>query len=103
MLGRGVAEHIERGGPEGVWAPEVQEICRGCDLVICNLECCISARGRPTERIRGKPFFFRAPPVATRSLAAAGGRLVGLPHNPPPAFAEGAPPPTPQHPEAARL
>jgi poly-gamma-glutamate synthesis protein (capsule biosynthesis protein) len=64
-----------------VWAPEVRELCRSCDLVICNLECCISARGEPTRRVRRKPFFFRGPPQAVRSLEAIGVGAVGLANN----------------------
>jgi poly-gamma-glutamate capsule biosynthesis protein CapA/YwtB (metallophosphatase superfamily) len=81
MLGRGVAGRIAEGAPEDVWAPEVRELCCGCDLVICNLECCLSARGKPTERVRDKPFFFRGPPEATRSLRAIGVTAVGLANN----------------------
>jgi poly-gamma-glutamate capsule biosynthesis protein CapA/YwtB (metallophosphatase superfamily) len=76
-----VAERLDGGDPEQVWAPEVRELARACDAVICNLECCISERGRRTQRVRGKPFFFRAPPAAVRSLAALGVRAVGLANN----------------------
>ena len=59
----------------------MREIAASCDAVICNLECCISERGRPTERIPGKPFFFRGPPKAIGSLEAIGVRAVGLANN----------------------
>jgi poly-gamma-glutamate synthesis protein (capsule biosynthesis protein) len=81
MLGRGVAERLADVPPEEVWAPEVRELCRSCDLVICNLECCISTRGEPTERVSQKPYFFRGPPEAVRSLEAIGVRAVGLANN----------------------
>jgi poly-gamma-glutamate capsule biosynthesis protein CapA/YwtB (metallophosphatase superfamily) len=81
MLGRAVAERLADVPPEEVWAPEVRELCLSCDLVICNLECCISRRGEPTERVRQKPFFFRGPPQAVRSLAAVGVGVVGLANN----------------------
>jgi poly-gamma-glutamate synthesis protein (capsule biosynthesis protein) len=81
MLGRGVAEQIANGAPEQVWSPQVRDLCRGCDLVIANLECCISARGTPTERVRGKPFFFRGPPEAVKSLQAIAVGAVGLANN----------------------
>jgi poly-gamma-glutamate capsule biosynthesis protein CapA/YwtB (metallophosphatase superfamily) len=81
MLGRGVAERLRADPPEEVWSPEVRELCGSCDLVICNLECCISTRGKPTERIRGKPFFFRGPPAAVESLRAIGVGAVGLANN----------------------
>ncbi|HMC07548.1 MAG TPA: CapA family protein [Solirubrobacterales bacterium] len=81
MLGRGVAERIARGRPEDVWSAEVRELLRSCDLVLLNLECCVSERGAATERIPGKPFFFRAPPAAVESLRAIGARAVGLANN----------------------
>jgi poly-gamma-glutamate synthesis protein (capsule biosynthesis protein) len=81
MLGRGVGERIANGPPEGVWSPELRALCLSCDLVICNLECCISERGSQTGRVRGKPFFFRGPPAAVESLAAIGVALAGLANN----------------------
>ena len=81
MLGRGVAGRLTEVAPEDLWAPELRDLCRSCDLVICNLECCISDRGAPTHRLRGKPFFFRAPPAAVGSLRAIGVRAVGLANN----------------------
>jgi poly-gamma-glutamate capsule biosynthesis protein CapA/YwtB (metallophosphatase superfamily) len=81
MLGRGVAERLAEVPPEEVWSPEVRELCLACDLVICNLECCISERGERTSRIPGKPFFLRAPPVAVDSLRAIGVSAVGLANN----------------------
>jgi poly-gamma-glutamate synthesis protein (capsule biosynthesis protein) len=81
MLGRGVAARIASGPPERVWSPQLRELCRSCDLVICNLECCISGRGGATRRIPGKPFFFRAPPEAVRSLRAVGVGVASLANN----------------------
>jgi poly-gamma-glutamate capsule biosynthesis protein CapA/YwtB (metallophosphatase superfamily) len=81
MLGRLVGERIADQPAEEVWAPEVRELCGSCDLVICNLECCISSRGEPTARVRDKPFFFRGPPEAVLSLHAIGVRAVGLANN----------------------
>ena len=81
MLGRGVAEHLAEVPPEDVWSAELRELCLDCDLVIGNLECCLSERGDPTTRIRGKPFFFRAPPRAVESLRAIGVAAVGLANN----------------------
>ncbi len=81
MLGRGVGERVARSRPEEVWSPELRELCRSCDLVICNLECCVSAAGAETRRIRGKPFFFRAPPAAVKSLRAIEVSAAGLANN----------------------
>jgi poly-gamma-glutamate synthesis protein (capsule biosynthesis protein) len=76
-----VAERLADVAPKEVWSPEVRELCRSCDLAICNLECSISVRGEPTERVRHKPFFFRGPPQAVRSLEAIGVGAVSLANN----------------------
>ena len=81
MLGRGVAERLERDPPESVWSEEVRDLCRSLDLLVCNLECCLSARGSPTDLIPGKPFFFWGPPVAVESLRAVGVDAVSLANN----------------------
>jgi poly-gamma-glutamate synthesis protein (capsule biosynthesis protein) len=81
MLGRGVAGRLASVAPEEVWAPEVIEITAAVDLVICNLECCISERGQPTDRVRGKPFFFRGPPAAIEALAAVRVGVASLANN----------------------
>jgi len=81
MLGRMVAAALERQPPPTLWAPELRELAGSLDLVICNLECCISARGRPTTLVENKPFFFRSPPVAVEALKAMNIRAVGLANN----------------------
>jgi poly-gamma-glutamate capsule biosynthesis protein CapA/YwtB (metallophosphatase superfamily) len=81
MLGRGVAAHLEQADPASVWSPEVAELARSCDLLVANLECCISDRGRKTRLIRRKPFFFRAPPTAIDSLRAIGVDAVSVANN----------------------
>jgi poly-gamma-glutamate capsule biosynthesis protein CapA/YwtB (metallophosphatase superfamily) len=81
MLGRAVGERLASVRPERVWSEELIELCGSCDTLVCNLECCISERGSHTERIRGKPFFFRAPPAAVAALAAVGVSAVSLANN----------------------
>jgi poly-gamma-glutamate synthesis protein (capsule biosynthesis protein) len=81
MLGRAVAGRLAEIPPEEVWSTEVRELCSSCDLVICNLECCVSERGHGTTRIPGKPFFFRSPPAAVRALQAVGVGVAGLANN----------------------
>jgi poly-gamma-glutamate synthesis protein (capsule biosynthesis protein) len=81
MLGRGVGATLHSRPPESVWSPELREITQQCDAIICNLECCIAAGGQPTTRIPGKPFFFRAPPIAVESLNALGVSAVSLANN----------------------
>jgi poly-gamma-glutamate synthesis protein (capsule biosynthesis protein) len=82
MLGRAVGERIASIAPEDLWDPKLIEIASSVDLVICNLECCVSDRGEPTELPRDShPFLFRAPPQAVASLQAIGVRAVGLANN----------------------
>ncbi len=81
MLGRMVAEALHRQAPETVWAPELRPLAEPLDLVVGNLECCISTRGEPTTMIEGKSFFFRAPPAAVDALKAMNVGAVGLANN----------------------
>jgi poly-gamma-glutamate capsule biosynthesis protein CapA/YwtB (metallophosphatase superfamily) len=78
MLGRKVGERLREAGPESLFAPEVVEAARDADLVIANLECCISERGMPAPR---RVFHFRAPPVAAEALAHLGVDCVTLANN----------------------
>jgi len=81
MLGRMVAGALEIEPPETLWAPELRDLAASLDLVVCNLECCISERGEPTELIDRKPFFFRGPPAAVDALKAMSVAVVGLANN----------------------
>ena len=81
MLGRGVGETMSRRGTgRGLVAPEVVEAARGADLVVLNLECCVSERGERWPA-PGKPYFFRAPPAAVEFLAELGVGCVTLANN----------------------
>jgi poly-gamma-glutamate capsule biosynthesis protein CapA/YwtB (metallophosphatase superfamily) len=80
MLGRGVAQRLAEAPPESLFAPEVVDATRDVDLFVLNLECCISERGAPWPD-PGKPFFFRAPPVATEALVHLGVDCVTLANN----------------------
>ena len=79
MLGRHVGLRLAAPGHE-LLADEVTEIARGADAFVLNLECCISERGARI-RLPGKPFFFRAPPVAAERLAELGVDCVTLANN----------------------
>jgi poly-gamma-glutamate capsule biosynthesis protein CapA/YwtB (metallophosphatase superfamily) len=82
MLGRGVAAELAAGrSGDDVWDPELRALGATLDLVVCNLECCLSDRGDPTTLIQGKPFFFRGPPAGVGALQAIGVRGVGLANN----------------------
>ncbi|HEX2087427.1 MAG TPA: CapA family protein [Solirubrobacteraceae bacterium] len=80
MLGRAVGERLAADPRHPLVAPDVAEVARAADMFVLNLECCISERG---ERVRepGKPFFFRAPPVAAERLAELGVDCVSLANN----------------------
>ena len=80
MLGRSVARTLATTPPEALVAPEVRAALGQADLVVLNLECCISERGRRWEA-PGKPFFFRAPPRAVELLALLGADCVTLANN----------------------
>ena len=80
MLGRSVARTLARTPPQALVAPEVRAALDEADLVVLNLECCISERGRPWPA-PGKPFFFRAPPRAVELLVLLGTDCVTLANN----------------------
>ncbi len=80
MLGRGVAEQLRANPSASLVSPELVEVTRDADLVLLNLECCISDRGQHwPDPI--KPFFFRAPPMAVETLAMLGTSCVTLGNN----------------------
>ena len=81
MLGRKVAERLNREPAAEVWAPQVRELCRSCDALVLNLECCVSARGEPIDLIADKPFFFRAPPSGVEAIQAVGASVAGVANN----------------------
>jgi len=80
MLGRGVAEMLRDEPRHRFLHPAIVEIARSADLFLLNLECCISDRGAPID-LPGKPFFFRAPPIAARRLAEVGVDVASLANN----------------------
>jgi len=80
MLGRGVAEVLRAGKPDGLVADEVAQLMRSADLCVLNLECCISLRGSCWPAA-GKAFFFRASPAAVDLLLHLGVDCVTLANN----------------------
>ena len=80
MLGRKVGAAIAERGPESLVAEDVVGVAREADLLVLNLECCISERGERWPD-PGKPFFFRAPPAATETLRRLGVSCVTLANN----------------------
>ena len=81
MLGRSVAETLALTAGADVWSPGVREVCADCDVLVVNLECCVSGQGSPTAVIPGKRFFFRAPPGAVDALRAIGASVAGVANN----------------------
>ncbi|HET9093433.1 MAG TPA: CapA family protein [Acidimicrobiales bacterium] len=80
MLGRRVGERLDAEPDRLPVAEEVIEQLGEADLVVANLECAISERGEPFA-MPGKPFFFRAPPLAAEVLARIGVDCVTLANN----------------------
>jgi poly-gamma-glutamate capsule biosynthesis protein CapA/YwtB (metallophosphatase superfamily) len=80
MLGRGVAERLDEDPGAPLLDPALVEVARSADLFLLNLECCVSGRGAPIDE-PGKPFFFRAPPLAAERLAELGVAAVTLANN----------------------
>ncbi|MEU1374076.1 CapA family protein [Streptomyces triculaminicus] len=81
MLGRGVAERLSEA-PEAatLLSDGLRAVLAGADLVVLNLECCVSDRGEHWPA-PGKPFFFRAPPAAADVLAELGVDCVTVANN----------------------
>jgi poly-gamma-glutamate capsule biosynthesis protein CapA/YwtB (metallophosphatase superfamily) len=80
MLGRGVARRLRTAPAAALFGGGLLEVLAEADLVVLNLECCISGRGRRWPDPR-KPFFFRAPPAAVEALALLGVDCVTLANN----------------------
>jgi poly-gamma-glutamate capsule biosynthesis protein CapA/YwtB (metallophosphatase superfamily) len=80
MLGRSVGEALATRPASALFAPEVVAAARAADLLVVNLECCVSTRGSPWPA-PGKPFHFRAPPAAVEALSMLGVDCVTLANN----------------------
>jgi len=80
MLGRRVGDALSRAGPGAVFSDDLVAVLGEADAVVANLECCISTRGERWPD-PGKPFFFRAPPVAVDALRRLGVSVVTLANN----------------------
>ncbi|KWW99594.1 CapA family protein [Carbonactinospora thermoautotrophica] len=80
MLGRCVAQRLATAPPAALVDEPVAALLRGADFTLLNLECCVSERGEPWPA-PGKPFFFRAPPVAVKTLTHLGVDCVTLANN----------------------
>ncbi len=63
-----------------LFSDEVLDIANEADLFVLNLECAISDRGERWPD-PDKPYFFRAPPIATQALGQLGVDCVTLANN----------------------
>ena len=80
MLGREVGRLLAAAPHAQLFADEVQAVVAEADLFVVNLECAISDRGERWPD-PGKPFFFRAPPVAAEVLRRLGVGCATLANN----------------------
>jgi poly-gamma-glutamate capsule biosynthesis protein CapA/YwtB (metallophosphatase superfamily) len=80
MLGRSVADRLRVAAPESLVHADVVAATRRADMFVLNLECCVSDRGTQWPR-PDKPFHFRAPPEAVRTLTHLGVDCVTLANN----------------------
>ncbi len=80
MLGRGVADALATTPPTDLFSDDVVAAAHEADILVVNLECCISDRGERWTDPR-KPFFFRGPPIAVEVLAHLGVDAVTLANN----------------------
>lgn len=80
MLGRQVARRIRESGTGGLLGEGVLAAVAEADLLLANLECCVSARGERWPDPH-KAFFFRAPPEAVEILVRLGVDVVTLANN----------------------
>lgn len=76
MLAGGVGKRIKREGPDAPWVAVAEQFA-AADLVIANLECTVSERGKPWP----KRNTFRAPLIAADALASGGIDIVNLANN----------------------
>ncbi|WP_052762063.1 CapA family protein [Jiangella alkaliphila] len=78
MLGGQVGERLAAG--QRVFSDDIASLLAGADLVVANLECCITTS---TQRwpSPSKRFYFRAPPAAADALAELGVDCVTLANN----------------------
>jgi len=80
MLGRNVGRRLLLEPRAELFSAGVMDVVREADLLVVNLECAVSDRGRKWVS-PDKLFFFRAPPVAVEHLVRLGVGCVTLANN----------------------
>jgi len=80
VLARWEHDMVTRNGYE--WPLEgVKSVLSAADAAICNLECCVSLRGMPTEKGEHCSFYYRARPEMLQCLTSAGIGIVTAANN----------------------
>jgi poly-gamma-glutamate synthesis protein (capsule biosynthesis protein) len=79
MLGRGINAELPRRAPQSFWGNTLS-LLHAADAVVANLECALTARTAPWQKIP-KGFHFRADPKAAEVLRAARILCVSLANN----------------------
>jgi len=59
----------------------VANAIRSADVALCNLECCVSLRGKPADKGERCPFYYRARPEMLHCLTVAGIDIVTAANN----------------------
>jgi len=80
VLARWEHDMVSRNGYDWPLA-QVEPVLAAADAALCNLECCVSLRGTPTDKGERCPFYYRARPEMLRCLTGAGIDIVTAANN----------------------
>ena len=80
VLARWEHDLVSRNGYDWPLAG-VKDVLSAADAAFCNLECCVSLKGAPTEKGDRCPFYYRARPEMLRCLTQAGIDIVTAANN----------------------
>lgn len=59
----------------------IKSVLSKADFALCNLECCVSLRGKPADKGENCPFFYRTRPEMLQCLTSAGIDIVTAANN----------------------
>lgn len=80
MLARWEHDLVARHGVDWPLAG-VADVLSAADATLCNLECCVSLRGKPTDKGERCPFYYRARPEMLQCLTNSGIDVVTAANN----------------------
>ncbi len=80
VLARWEHDWVSRNGYEWPLAG-VKDVLAAADAALCNLECCVSLKGLPTDKGERCPFYYRARPEMLQCLTQAGIDIVTAANN----------------------